>query len=200
MKRWTVLLLFGGLVISFQNCSRSGPDVSPNKMDSMSTSELSSLNPSEARSLEIPSSPTVDSAISGVSAKAASGDDLFASFGLSIQPKTGVISVLQSDGEADPDLEFCMTSAQIAQLEGLLEDARICEAQDASQDDVACTMDYRFPYAKLHFSDRSVGLGERYSGCSRGPDLCGDQSQKLQSFLKGITDQLKTLTCNFQSL
>lgn len=170
-------------------------------MDSMSTSELSSLSPSNAQSLEIPSSPAVDNAIAGVSSKASASDDLFASFGLSLHPRTGVINVLQADGEYDPDLQFCMSSAQIAELEGLLEEARICDAQDTSAStDTMCTMDYQFPYAKLHFTERSVGLGERYSGCSRGPDLCGDQSKKLQLFLKGITSQLKTLNCNFQPL
>ena len=165
----------------------------------MSENSVSTLNPSDAQTVEVPNSATVDSAVSKVTAKASS-DSLFSSYNLSIHPKTGIIDVLEADGSVSPDAQFCLQSSQIAQLEDLMTQAKLCEAQDQSQGNVVCSMDYHAPYAKLHFSDRDVVLGERYSGCNKGPDLCGAQSAQLQAFLKDVTDHLSSLTCNFQSL
>lgn len=199
MKRWTFLLITGCLLVSFQNCARTAIDTTTGQIQTMSESSVSNLNPADAQTLEVPSSMAIDSAVSKISAKAAS-EELFISYNLSVHPKTGVIDVLRPDGSVSPDSQFCLQSGQIAELEDLLTQARLCEAQDHSSENTGCTMDYHSPYAKLHFSDRSVVLGERYSGCYKGPDLCGEQSQKLQAFLKTITESLPSLSCSFESL
>jgi hypothetical protein len=199
MKRWIFPLIIGCLLVSFQNCARTAVDSTTGQIQTMSENSVSTLNPSDAQTVEVPNSATVDSQVSKVSAKASS-DSLFSSYNLSIHPKTGIVDVLEADGSVSPDTQFCLRSAQIAQLEDLLTQAKLCEAQDQSHGDVACSMDYHSPYAKLHFSDRDVVLGERYSGCNKGPDLCGAQSTQMQAFLKNVTDNLASLTCHFQAL
>lgn len=198
MKRWTLLIAFGCLIVSFQNCSKSNFDKSPG-IESMSESSVSDLSPSSASTIEIPSSPQVDAAVSSVHSKSSSSNP-FSEYSLSLNPRTGVIDALHDNGEPAEGLTFCLQSHQIAELEGLLTESRLCEAEDRSADGNVCTMDYQFPYAKMHFASRSVVLGEKYSGCNRGPDLCGENSKKLQAFLKDITTSLDNLKCDFQNL
>lgn len=207
MKKWMTALAFGCLIVSFQNCSKTnfssdaGSNAqSLNQVNPATEDPVTSLKPDEAQAILLPNTPVLDAQLQSTQSKAADANP-FDSNSLSLNPKTGVINVLSADGSADPDQLFCLSSEQIAQLEGLLNTARICAGEDLSANqDMACQLDYRFPYAKLQFTGQDVTLGERFSGCHTGTDLCGEGSKALQNFLAGLVTNLKNQACHFQDL
>lgn len=150
--------------------------------------------------IEIPESPDVEEAISGVSAKAFTGKRLFISKTLLINPQNGLIEVVNANTGESSGEEFCLKSDQIDELQAILASARICEAQEVMDEDIACTMDYQFPYAKLHLLNQKVSLGEKFSGCHRGADLCGEYSQLMQGFIASILNELPQMSCSFEAL
>jgi hypothetical protein len=205
MKKWMMALAFGCLIVSFQNCSRGG-GVNSGSLDQSSQinpvteNAVTGLKPNEAEALVLPNTPFLDAQLQIAESKAADANP-FDSSTLSMDPKTGVMNVVSADGSVDPDKIFCLSSEQIAELEGLLSAAQICAGEDkAASADVVCQMDYQFPYAKLQFSDQDVTLGERFSGCHTGTDLCGQSSRNLQKFIADVVKNLPAQTCHFESL
>ncbi len=207
MKKWTIAISFGVLILSFQNCSKSNfgtnDSASSAQVNPVVESSVTSLKPADAEVLQVPSNPFIDAGLSNVSAKT-EDSNLFASKSLAIHTKTGVVDVVLPDGSLDESQQFCLKSEQISQLEGLLSASALCDAQVLkTQSEYGCSMEYAFPYAILQFSDKTVKLGEKFSGCHKGADLCGENSKNLKLFLNNLVQALGTLAaskCNFENL
>ncbi len=197
MKKWVVAIAMGGLIISFQNCSKpnlngTGSLDASSQENPVMQAPVSTLVPSKAVAVEIPNSPFVDLNVDGNSNKSMN------SYSLRVNTQTGVINVLLGNGEIDSSKEFCLGSEQISVLEDLLAHAQLYEAIEDSNPDRICTMDYSYPYAKLHFTEKEVALGEKFSGCHKGADLEKVSSVKLKSFLSDVVSNLKS--CNFDAV
>lgn len=203
MKKWVMAVAMGGLIVSFQNCSPSqlgetGSLDASSQQNPVTGARISDLVPSKAVAIEIPNSPIVDSGVGAAYSKAINS---FNSYSLILNPQTGVINALRGNGEVDSAIEFCLNSQQIAELEYLLENARLYNDLDKSQEpDQICTMDYRYPYAKLYFDDQKVSLGEKFSGCHIGADLEKTSSLKLKSFLGDLLTNLAGSKCSFEEV
>ena len=195
------------LIFGFQNCAQSPQDFassSRNQLEQASESESSlaavDLNQKVER-IEVPESPELEQALRGVSSKSTfSGESLFISQTLFIYPQTGLIDVVNSQTGEKLGQNFCLKPDQMNQLQGILAAARICEAINVEDSSQMCTMDYEFPYAKLYLLNQKVNLGEKFSGCHRGADLCGDYANLMRSFIFEVKSQLGTLDCEFQGL
>lgn len=190
MKNWMVLLILISLVIPFQNCGKTNT-LAPEAGEaaSLGSGKQSDLLPAQAESIEMP-----------MQAMGKASDSPGDPSRILIYPKSGVIEAILPDGQVSAD-RYCLSSGQIAVLEGLLSAAKICEAQDVAQDsEINCTAVYRSPYAKLNFIDQVVSLGERRSGCHVGTDLCGTGSKNLQNFLMNVIVDLQSMKCDVQPL
>jgi hypothetical protein len=96
-------------------------------------------------------------------------------------------------------LQYCLNSRELFDLNSILSSAKLCEDKAANRSsEQLCTLEYRFPYARLHFLDSEVALGEKFDACSKGVDLCGDQKDQLQSYLGNVQSTLEAKKCDFQ--
>ncbi len=204
MKKWVGAFTLGILVISFQNCAKSNlGSLEPNQASQVNPAietPVTSLEPAQAAAVALPNSPAIDAKIDSLQASPADANALNA-YNLVIHTKTGIIDVIDANGDVDASKQFCLESAQIASLEGLLAASQICEGADESQNsDQLCQMEYSFPYAKLQFDGQSVSLGEKFSACHKGTDLCGNNAKQMKDFVSSVVSHLENQSCHFQSL
>ncbi len=206
-KKASVLGLFLALLFGFQNCGQApeltSGEMSSNQLRQATESDGSLKNISlqeKVDVIEIPESPELEQSLSELSSKSTTAGRLFISKTLMIYPQTGLIEVVDAqDGEAVGQ-QFCLSDEQGLELQGILAAAKICEEQTTQDENMACTMDYEFPYAKLHLLNQKVNLGERFSGCHRGTDLCGEYGNLMKSFVSQIKSNLDKMTCQFENL
>ncbi|MGZ3742222.1 MAG: hypothetical protein ACXWRE_00735 [Pseudobdellovibrionaceae bacterium] len=199
MKRYVIAAFAFCLIISFQNCSPHHlSDV--NNANALSNPTLvtptEKVDVSQTEMVEIPESAYLESQLQQ-DITAASPTSTFSAHHLEIDVKTGVVHVVDQNNEVLVGLQYCLNSSDMSELHTILDSAKVCEDQ-AVEDGQVCTAEYRFPYAKLHFLDSEISLGEALSGCNKGPDLCGDQKDMLQGLLTHIQGDLATRKCEFQ--
>lgn len=202
MKRHVYVVLTFCLVVGFQNCARNNQALDSNSSDAMrnpaEVTPIEKIDVSQVEIVEIPESPFLESKIQSdiVQSKAASN---FSTHHIEIDVKTGVIHVIEdASNEPVPDLQYCLSSEELVNLNSILASSKLCEEKAALSHDQVCTMEYQFPYARLHFADSKVALGEVFNACQKGFDLCGEQKSQLQSYLGKIQMDLPAKKCEFQ--
>ncbi len=174
-KLLSVIAGFSVLVFGFQNCSQQGS------------------SPDESL---IPSS-TVQSKIEDPDLKEAQVIEIFT---LSPQEK---ISLNLGSGQliqTSPagSVEKCLSEPMRAAVLELLNSSSLCEFQPA--EDALCAHVYSYPYAEIHWSQKSVKVGERVSSCHKGPDLCGQDGNILRGLLANIISRWDQWSCDFEAL
>ncbi len=201
-------LAFTGLVLSFQNCGQNLSSIKENSsLVASSDTGSNQKAPTTEKSiydklnvLEIPENPSLDESLSQtISGAMAKPENLFASKRLYVDPKSGQIKVVDQNEVEIQGVEFCMSEEDVSELQAILASAQMCSATEPSADQV-CSQEFKYPYAKLHMDSDVVAVGESYSSCQRGPDLCGEYSALLKNFLSYIVVNLKSMQCQFESL
>lgn len=203
MKRYVFAGLAFCLVIGFQNCAGNKQFSDMNSSDALGNpfevTPMEKIDVSQTEIIEIPESSYLEAQLQDaiLQTKATSN---FTTHHLEIDVKTGVIDVIEDNsGEAITGLQYCLNSQDLSQLDTILTDSKICEDKVIAQDQRACTMQYQFPYARLHFAETgAVALGEVFNACHRGYDLCGEKRDLLQEFLGKVQSELKSKKCEFQ--
>lgn len=200
-------LAFMGMILSFQNC---GQNLSTISKESSSVSAPVSGTKSENSTdksksvyekvdvLEIPESPTLDEGISAAMSNKA--DNLFASKKVLLDPKSGQIQVVDLQDKNIPDGQFCLKEDDLSELQAILTSSEICEASGSIPSHAVCAQIFTYPYAKVHMGQEVLSLGESYSSCQKGPDLCGEYSGLLKNFLSYVVTNLKNMKCDFTAL
>jgi len=200
MKRYVFAGFAFCLVVGFQNCSRNQLSDTGNS-DALSNpaevTPVEKVDVSQTEMLEVPESAFLEAQLQAEIAQL-KPTSTFASHHLEIDAKTGVVHVVDQNSEVLAGVQYCLSSSDMSELRSILESAKICEDKAAVDNQLNCTMDYRFPYAKLHFVDSEVALGEALSGCHKGPDLCGTEKDMLQGFLAHVQNNLSSMKCQFQ--
>jgi hypothetical protein len=201
MKRSIFAIVGFCVVLGYQNCGRSQfGDVSSNDAFSNPTEvqPVEKIDVAQTRVVEVPENAFLEGQLQAPIEKAAPTSAL-ASHHLEIDVKTGVIDVLDQNNTKTPGLQYCLNAQDLDRLTAILASAKICEESAPTDSGLNCTMNYQFPYARLHLADAEVPLGESMSGCHHGPDLCGDQKGQMQALLADVQTGLTTTrTCNFQ--
>ena len=203
MKRYVFAGFAFCLVIGFQNCSKNN-FTDMNTTDAlgnpMIATPIEKLDVSQTETVEIPESSFLESKLQADILQAKSTSN-FSTHHLEIDVKTGVIHVIEdSSGESIPSIQYCLNNRDLYSLNSILSASKICEEKiPAKNTNQVCTMQYKFPYAKLHISNSEpVALGEVFNACSSGFDLCGEQKDQLQAFLGQVQTNLTNLKCDFQ--
>ncbi|WP_413289961.1 hypothetical protein [Bdellovibrio sp. HCB337] len=200
MKRYVFAGFAFCLVVGFQNCSRN------QLSDTSATNALSNpaevtpaekIDVSQTEILEVPESPYLEAQLQSA-IQLSKPTSALSSHHLEIDVKTGVVHVVDQNNEVVAGVQYCLSSSDLNELRTILDTAKICEDKAAVDESSQCTMNYRFPYAKLHFPQAELALGEAMSGCHKGPDLCGDQKDMLQGFLAHVQSELASKKCEFQ--
>lgn len=200
MKRYVFAGFAFCLVIGFQNCSRnqfSDTSVSNSLSNPAEVTPAEKIDVSQAEILEVPESSFLESQLQPA-IQQSKPTSTFASHHLEIDVKTGVMHVVDQNDELIPGVQYCLSVADLNELRVILDTAKICEDKAVVDENTACTMNYTYPYARLHFPEVELALGEATSGCHRGPDLCGEQKDMLQGFLAHIQSELASKMCEFQ--
>ena len=200
MKRYVFAGFAFCLVVGFQNCSpRQFADVSTNNSLSNPTeiTPVEKIDVSRTEILEVPESAFLEAQLQPA-IQQSKPSSTFAAHHLEIDVKTGVVHVVDQSNDVVTGVQYCLSSADLSELRGILDSAKVCEDKAVVDENLNCTMDYKFPYAKLHLPESEVALGEAMSGCHKGPDLCGEQKDMLQGFLAHVQSQLSSKACQFQ--
>lgn len=195
-------LAFIGMVLSFQNCGQNLATLQESSPASgVSGKSSNAVSPNQTKSiyeqmniLEIPESPVVDDSVSQAMSSKLGPDSLFASKRIYLDPKNGQIKILDQNGNEIPGANFCLNEDDQSELQAILSSAEICEESEPAPQQV-CAQDFKYPYAKLHMEKDVVSVGESYSSCHKGPDLCGEYSGLLKNFLSYILANLKSMSC-----
>lgn len=200
MRRYVFAGFAFCLVVGYQNCSSQKlSDI--NSSDSLNNptevQPSEKIDVSQTETLEIPESAYLESQLQPA-LQQSKPESTFASHHLEIDVKTGVIHVLDQNNEIVNGVQYCLTVSEVGELHTILDSAKICEDKAVVDEQRVCTMEYRFPYAKLHFPATEISLGEAMSGCHKGPDLCGEHKDLLQGFLAHVQSNLSTKKCEFQ--
>jgi len=206
-------MVFGFLLLSFQNC---GQNLATIKESSSSTSgqnnEPKKNVPSSDQKtvydqlnlIEIPESPYLDDGLSqAMQASLKSADNLFTSKKVFIDHRTGQIKIVDQNEVEIQGAQFCLKEDDMSELQAILTSAEICQEQEAQanqQSDVICAQEFKYPYAKLHLDRDVVSVGESFSSCHKGPDLCGEYSGLLKNFLSYVVLNLNNMRCEFTPL
>lgn len=189
------------VVLGYQNCGRAPiADGTLNNNGLSNPTEVTpveKINVSETRVVEVPDNAFLEAKLQ-VPVQQAQPTSVMSSHHLEIDVKSGVISVLDQNNEKVAGVQYCLNAQDLQNLDSILGSAKICEDKAVAGNDLNCTMDYKFPYAKLQTLDAEIPLGESMSGCHHGPDLCGAHKDQLQSLLADLQVNLATKSCDFQ--
>jgi hypothetical protein len=200
MKRYVFAGFAFCLVVGFQNCSRNQLSDNVNN-DSLSNpaqvTPAEKVDVSQTEMLEIPESAYLETQLQSDITQS-KPTSTFSSHRLEIDVKTGVVHIVDQNNEVIEGLQYCLSSSDLNELHGILSSSTVCEDKAAADESLNCSMEYKFPYAKLHFAEYELSLGESMSGCHKGPDLCGVQKDMLQGFLAQVQNNLAAKKCQFQ--
>lgn len=107
-------------------------------------------------------------------------------------------AVLSEKHSSLPGKTFCLTNLEKEELLSVMQGASLCEGQKPSNDEMVCAQIYEPPYATLYIDTTSAGvvLGERFSSCQSGPDLCGDRASHLRNLLSNLIRNLVNHECS----
>ncbi len=200
MKRYVFAGLAFCLVVGFQNCSRNQLSDNVNNDALNNPAEVTpaeKVDVSQTRALEIPESAYLEAQLQADITQA-KPTSIFASHHLEIDIKTGVVHVVDQNNEVVVGVQYCLSSSDMSEIRSILASSKVCEDKAVVDENLNCTASYKFPYAKLHFADSELALGEAMSGCHKGPDLCGESKDMLQGFLAHIQNNLAGKKCQFQ--
>lgn len=197
-----------GLVVAFQNCSRTQTDESVLQQAAVEGS---------------PGSNVGDAADGGGAAGPASGNQInpenfnaqnidFIDFYVNSLPaqvsreylgrvikvdlKNGQAVLLTSDGLGQ-ERSINLPKGFVEHILRTLAKAQFCLPPQNTDPNRMCTMIYGYPYAVLFAGQQELRLGESTSGCDKGPDICEpQQKEKLQEIslelIKKFFDSDKT--------
>lgn len=188
------------LVLGFQNCSPhqlSDVHSASSLNNPAEVTPVEKIDVSQTEILEVPESAYLEAQLQSA-IQQSKPNSSFASHHLEIDVKTGVIHVVDQSNEVVSEVQYCLSSSDVSELRTILDSAKVCEDSAVVDEQINCTMDYQFPYAKLHLPESEIALGESMSGCHKGPDLCGEQKDMLQGFLANLQSQLSSKKCEFQ--
>jgi hypothetical protein len=201
MKRSIIAVVGFCAVLGYQNCGRApvadGLGNSSELNNPAEVTPVEKIDVAQTQAVEVPQNAYLEAQLQ-VPIQNAKPTSVMSAHHLEIDVKTGVISVLDQNNEVTEGVQYCLNQQDQQNLNAILSAAKICEDAAVSGNDMNCTMDYKFPYAKLQLIDTEVSLGESMSGCHRGPDLCGAQKDQLQSLLADLQMHLSSRTCDFQ--
>lgn len=200
MKRYVFTGFAFCLIICFQNCSpHQFSDVSASNAFSNPTevTPTEKVDVSQTEIVEIPESTYLESQLEA-DILAANPTSAFAAHHLQIDVKTGVVHVVDQNYETLTGIQYCLSPGEMSELRTILSSSKLCENQAISDQQLVCTAEYRFPYARLQVLDSKISLGESTSGCHKGPDICGVQKEMLQGLLAHIQSSITSKKCEFQ--
>ncbi len=200
MKRYVFAGFAFCFVVGFQNCSRSQfSDVNSSNALSNPTevTPAGKINVSQTEILEVPESAYLESQLE-LAIRASKPTSTFAAHHLEIDVKTGVVHVVDQNNEDVSGVQYCLSLSDLNELHTILDSSKVCEDNAVVDEQIVCTADYKFPYAKLHFAESQLSLGESMSGCRKGPDLCGEGKDMLQGFLAHVQSSLASKKCEFK--
>ncbi len=172
MKKYIpVMIASGVLLLSFQNCAQNQAEIlSPSSGISQNKIEDPVL--SQAQSIDILTQN--DQKIS-----------LSLETGELVQDERGNI------------VKKCLPDSIRAEILDLLANSNLCETPEPGPE-VACAQVYSAPYSEIHWSDKSIKVGEAVSSCHKDLDLCGQDGMLLRGLLKDVVARWSEWSCDFK--
>ncbi len=175
MKKYLpVLVISGVLLVTFQNCSRQSINSGAGTDSSASLPQSKIADPTLAQAESLDILTQSDDVV-----------NLNLTSGEMIQNVQGVL------------VKKCLSEDELGKLQDLLSNSQLCQF-DPPGPDVLCAQVYSSPYSEIHWTDKSVKVGEAYSSCQKNIDLCGNDGLLLRSLLKDILTRWNEWSCDFK--
>jgi hypothetical protein len=172
MKKYMPVLVASGiLLLSFQNCSQKGSNLQAGSNTPAQT-KIEDPVLSQAQSLDI----------------LTQGDQH-----VSLNLQTG--ELVQNVGGVE--VKKCLPVSMQAEILDVLASSNLCESAQPGPD-MLCAQIYSAPYGEIHWADKSVIVGEAYSSCHKGVDLCGQDGMLLRGLLRDVVSRWNEWSCDFK--
>lgn len=114
-----------------------------------------------------------------------------------INVENGEMRMVNFEGEYTSQVRLCMQPQELAEFRLMLSRLQIC-TPDTSQlvgTNSVCTQVYKYPYARLHFSNgNKVKLGEQ-AGCNRSLVLCENSIDEFNGFIAYLRSHIDNRNC-----
>lgn len=173
MKKYLpVLVASGVLLLSFQNCAQQSPGLQSESSEGLIQNKIEDPVLAQAQSLDI----------------LTQGDQR-----ISLNLHTGEL-IQEVEGI---QMKKCLSESLRGQIQDLLANSDLCEPQEPTPD-MACAQVYSAPYSEIHWSDKSVKVGEAFSSCHKDIDLCGQDGKILKGLLKDVLNRWNEWSCDFK--
>lgn len=171
MKKYIpVLVASGVLLLGFQNCQQSTGSGSGSSATS-AQSKIEDPTLSQAQSLDI----------------LTQSDDK-----INLNLATGeLIQNVQGT-----EIKKCLSESMRGQIQDLLASSSLCEHKEPAAD-VACAQVYAPAYGEIHWSNKSIKVGEAFSSCHKDVDLCGNDGAILRGLLRQVISRWNEWSCDF---
>lgn len=186
MKKWQVVFIATAVVLSFQNCSKVVTPISDAKPNLDLENGVKETEVSQFKVMTLAKYPSVS-------------DPHYKYYDIDLL-SGNILAVERNAQGAEVTQQLCLTNAEKANLDQILDNAKVCETilnADALKDRL-CTMIYKYPYASLRNTQEEKRLGEMVSGCDIPDDLCGAKAQQLKDFVQSLLATIDSHSCNSQ--
>lgn len=173
MKRLVAVLVgLSILMFGFQNCSQQPSPLSADQLAGGKQAKIEDPDLKVAKSLDILT-----------------------------QVEGQVVSLNLSSGQlTSGSVQRCLSESTLSAINDLIRNSSLCEFQADVSEDMACAQVYTPAYANIHWSDKSVKVGEAMDSCHRNTDLCGQDGRTLRGLLRDIVTRFDEFSCDFQAL
>lgn len=104
--------------------------------------------------------------------------------------------LVQQDLQTGTREEKCLSESMRSAINDLLSNSSLCEFKP--NEEPICAQVYGFPYADIHWGNKSVVVGESQSSCHKGPDLCGQDGLLLRGLLRDVVARWSEWSCDFK--
>lgn len=92
----------------------------------------------------------------------------------------------------------CLSEGMVSAIQDVIQNSSLCEFKAAEGN--LCALVYSHAYANIHWSDKSVKVGESESSCVKGPDLCDQDGRTLRGLLRDVVTRWDEWSCDFKTL
>lgn len=192
------MLFYASLAMigSFQNCAQSkignANELTPGTMSPVQNQDTSESNIPKLNSVDLRKASSLELQLNSLFLKNNRNETPRFLINLS----NGEMMQVNLEGQVVSQIRLCLLQEELSELSAIIDNAEICTSDSKVNSDAVCTLEYIYPYAKVHLSSNEViNLGEKTGGCGNVLDLCEEHKKALNGFITYLSSNLENRKC-----
>lgn len=192
------MLFYASLAMigSFQNCAQSkvgnGNELIPGTMAPVENLDSSESKNPKLISVDLKNASSLDLQLNSLFSKNNRNERPR----LLINMFNGEMRQVNLEGQVVSQIRLCLLQEELSELTTIINTAEVCTSDSKVNSDAVCTLEYIYPYAKVHLSSNEIiNLGEKPGGCGNVLDLCEEHKKALNGFISYLSSNLDNRKC-----